>query len=83
MKLIFTPRFEENDNPPLIVEDEKLGGVMHKLINELVLRYGVECLEYGSIFEGLAALQYGDETEYHHFDFSCPEDAFDIKVIDN
>ena len=80
MKIIFSPNEAENDmvtgNGPTFAH------CVHDLINALVFSYGEECLSSTAIFEGLALLSKGDETEFRHWDFSVPEEAFTMKVVD-
>lgn len=60
------------------VEGENFARTAIKLLEEVISYFGPEALEDGRILEGLAALT--GENEYACNDFSCPEDAFVLKI---
>jgi len=69
---------ETNDS--LEGKGESFGRAALNLLNEIVNFFGPESLDDGHIFECLSELCLSKENKYKYFDFSCPEDRFELVV---
>lgn len=78
MKIILTPIEDEHNG--VTGEGKEFCHAAKSLIDEMICSYGIEALSGPALFEGLTKLAEG-ETEFSHWDMSCPEDAFRLKVI--
>lgn len=78
MKILLTPTEFEYDC--CVGTGKDFPSAVLDFISQMTFTYGIESLDNAPLYEGLAKLAQGD-TEFNHYDFSCPEDQFNLKII--
>jgi hypothetical protein len=77
MKIILQPGEEHFAT---IGEGKSFGAAAYDLIQKVISDYAVESLSDGILFAALGELQ--EKGEYKYFDFSCPEQSFELTLED-
>ena len=77
MKIILQPAEEYFST---VGEGKTFGAAARNLIEKVISDYSIESLDDGILFKALGELK--EHGEYKHFDFSTPEDAFELTMED-
>lgn len=79
MKIILRPT-EEPENW-VCGEGKEFWQAAQDFLQKLALAFGDEAYGHAEMYEGLALLAKGEETEYSHYDMGDPETAFSMRLI--